>query len=107
MNLLPFLTLFASTASLAGEPKVMEKLAVHGMAHIQSIVLTFAAWAIGGVIVGTLLSRLIGGNRTFRGYAVYSLCAFTGLCLGVFDFLGQLPWQAPPFAPLVSSLQLQ
>ncbi|HEJ2342741.1 TPA: hypothetical protein ACWLUJ_005710 [Pseudomonas aeruginosa] len=62
------------------------------MSALQSMVVSFLAWVLAGGFLGAVLARHFGKSRKHLRQPLFSLSVFAGLCMGVLDHLGKLPW---------------
>lgn len=62
------------------------------MSALQSMVVSFLAWVLAGGFLGAVLARQFGKSRKQLRQQLFTLSVFAGLCMGVLDHLGKLPW---------------
>lgn len=62
------------------------------MSALQSMVVSFLAWVLAGGFLGAVLARHFGKSRKQLRQPLFTLSVFAGLCMGVLDHLGKLPW---------------
>lgn len=71
-------------AAQAGNP------ATAAMSALKSNVIVFLGFAVGGAMAGAALRQLVRPCNKLTREVIFSVCVFTGMGLGLFNYLGYL-----------------
>lgn len=78
------LTVLQTYAAQAGNP------ASAAMSALKSNVIVFLGFAVGGAMAGAALRQLVRPCNKLTREVIFSVCVFTGMGLGLFNYLGYL-----------------